>query len=74
MPRLIVISNRLPISIKSGTEAGVYEFVPSSGGLVSALSSYIERRSAEDPQFECVWVGWPGGTVEPSPRRPCALG
>jgi trehalose 6-phosphate synthase/phosphatase len=66
MPRLIVISNRLPFSIKSSTEAGVHEFVPSSGGLVSALSSYIARRSAEDPQFECVWVGWPGGTVEPS--------
>jgi trehalose 6-phosphate synthase/phosphatase len=65
MPRLIVISNRLPFSIKSRTAAGVYEFVPSSGGLVSALSSYIARRSAEDPQFECVWVGWPGGTVEP---------
>src|SRR5215207_5491118 len=63
MPRLIVISNRLPFSIRSGAEAGVYEFVPSSGGLVSALSSYIDRRTAEDPQFECVWVGWPGGTV-----------
>jgi trehalose 6-phosphate synthase/phosphatase len=66
MSRLIVISNRLPVSIKSGSEAGAYEFVPSAGGLVSALSSYLERRSAEDPQFECVWVGWPGGTVEPS--------
>jgi trehalose 6-phosphate synthase/phosphatase len=64
MPRLIVISNRLPFSIKASAEAGAYEFVRSSGGLVSALSSYIERRSAEDPQFECVWVGWPGGTVE----------
>lgn len=64
MPRLIVISNRLPFSIKSGAEPGTYEFVPSSGGLVSALSSYLERRAAEDPEFECVWVGWPGGTVE----------
>jgi trehalose 6-phosphate synthase/phosphatase len=64
MSRLIVISNRLPFSIKSGAEAGVYEFVPSAGGLVSALSSYIQRRSAEDPQFECIWVGWPGGTVQ----------
>ncbi len=64
MPRLIVISNRLPFSIQSGADAGAYDFVPSSGGLVSALSSYIERRSAEDPDFECVWVGWPGGTVE----------
>jgi trehalose 6-phosphate synthase/phosphatase len=66
MSRLVVISNRLPISIKSGTTGGAHELVPSAGGLVSALSSYIERRSAEDPQFECIWVGWPGGTVEPA--------
>jgi serine protease Do len=45
MPRLIVISNRLPFSLKSGTEAGTYEFVPSSGGLVSALSSYIASKA-----------------------------
>jgi trehalose 6-phosphate synthase/phosphatase len=70
MARLVVISNRLPISIKSGTNGGAHELVPSAGGLVSALSSYIERRSAEDPHFECVWVGWPGGTVEPADEGP----
>jgi trehalose 6-phosphate synthase/phosphatase len=69
MARLIVISNRLPFSIKAGAEPGSYDFVPSAGGLVSALSSYIERRLAEDPQFECVWVGWPGGTVEASDQE-----
>jgi len=70
MARLVVISNRLPISIKSGANGGAYELLPSAGGLVSALSSYIERRSAEDPHFECVWVGWPGGTVEPADEGP----
>jgi trehalose 6-phosphate synthase/phosphatase len=65
MARLIVISNRLPFSIKPGSQTGGYEVTPSSGGLVSALSSYIERRSAEDAEFECVWVGWPGGSVQP---------
>jgi trehalose 6-phosphate synthase/phosphatase len=66
MSRLIVISNRLPFSIKPGTASGKYETTPSAGGLVSALSSYIERRTAEDAEFECVWVGWPGSTVPPA--------
>jgi trehalose 6-phosphate synthase/phosphatase len=64
MPRLVVISNRLPFSLRRGDDAGQYELSASSGGLVSALSSYIERRSSEEPNFECVWVGWPGAYVE----------
>jgi trehalose 6-phosphate synthase/phosphatase len=79
MTRLLIVSNRLPFSVKPGARRGEYEFAPSAGGLVSALSSYIERRSAEDPDFECLWVGWPGGTVavedEPAVRvRMHALG
>ncbi len=63
MSRLIVISNRLPFSLRrtaTGPELGA-----SSGGLVSALSGYIQRRLTEDPSFECVWAGWPGGEVAP---------
>lgn len=66
MTRLIVISNRLPFSLKAGDREEEYELVPSAGGLVSALSSYIERRSAEDPHFEYLWVGWPGVSVPPN--------
>ncbi len=66
MPRLIVISNRLPFTLKAGSRTGDYEVTSSSGGLVSALSSYIERRTAEDPQFECIWIGWPGAAVPSS--------
>jgi trehalose 6-phosphate synthase/phosphatase len=59
--RLVIISNRLPFSLRRtahGPELGV-----SSGGLVSALSGYLQRRTEEDPNFECVWAGWPGAEV-----------
>lgn len=59
--RLIVISNRLPVTIKRVTNSkGNQEWVltSSSGGLVSALGAL--KRSVE-----FVWVGWPGFEVEP---------
>lgn len=61
MTRLVVVSNRLPFSLRRGADG--MEFAPSSGGLVSALSSYIQRRKADDPSFECLWAGWPGAEV-----------
>ncbi|HEU5077460.1 MAG TPA: bifunctional alpha,alpha-trehalose-phosphate synthase (UDP-forming)/trehalose-phosphatase [Polyangiaceae bacterium] len=61
MGRLIVVSNRLSFSlVREGDEL---TFSSSSGGLATALTSYIERRRAEDPSFECLWVGWPGSSV-----------
>lgn len=42
MGRLIVISNRLPFSCEF--KDGEYRFAPSSGGLVSALSGYLEAK------------------------------
>jgi trehalose 6-phosphate synthase/phosphatase len=61
MPRLIVVSNRLPFTLQATDER--IEFRPSSGGLVSALSAYLEARRREDSSFECLWVGWPGAAV-----------
>jgi len=52
MDRLIVVSNRLPVTISKSSE-GVYKFKMSSGGLVSALSG-MKR----DMKF--IWIGWPG--------------
>jgi len=47
MGRLIVVSNRLPFSCEE--KNGEYHFAPSSGGLVSALSGYLEtKRNDED--------------------------
>ena len=49
--RLIVVSNRLPFSVKPGDEG--YQFVMSSGGLVSAMLGVME-------DDEMTWLGWPG--------------
>ncbi|KAK3618535.1 Trehalose-6-P synthase/phosphatase complex synthase subunit [Elasticomyces elasticus] len=50
--RLLLISNRLPITIKR-SEDGIYDFSMSSGGLVSGLSGLKKTT-----QFQ--WYGWPG--------------
>lgn len=50
--RLIVVSNRLPVTI-SKDAAGEYHFKMSSGGLVSALSGCKKS-------MEFTWIGWPG--------------
>ena len=48
--RLVVVSNRLPISVEK--RAGKLEFSSSSGGLATAMSSLDTK--------DMVWVGWPG--------------
>ena len=53
--RLIVVSNRLPVTISKDDE-GVYHFKMSSGGLVSALSGCKKTMSF-------TWIGWPGKDV-----------
>jgi trehalose 6-phosphate synthase/phosphatase len=59
--RLLVVSNRLPFSVQR-SESGP-ELVPSSGGLVTALSGYLERRKRDEPELEFVWAGWPGAEL-----------
>lgn len=50
--RLLLVSNRLPITIKRSDE-GKYEMSMSSGGLVSGLSGL-----SKTTRFQ--WYGWPG--------------
>lgn len=50
--RLIVVSNRLPITISKDAK-GEYHFKMSSGGLVSALSGCKKYMSF-------TWIGWTG--------------
>lgn len=50
--RVIVVANRLPITIKSQPD-GNFEYSMSSGGLVSGL-----RSLAKAVDFK--WFGWPG--------------
>ncbi|KAG6853606.1 hypothetical protein C0991_002930 [Blastosporella zonata] len=57
---LIVVSNRLPITITKDA-AGEYHFKMSSGGLVSALSGFKKSLSF-------TWIGWPGFFIPPKDR------
>ena len=58
MPRLIIVSNRLPFTISE--KSGKPEIQESNGGLVTALGAFLAARK-EDKSFQCLWVGWPGG-------------
>lgn len=50
--RLLLVSNRLPITIKR-SEDGKYDASMSSGGLVSGLSGLTKTTTFQ-------WYGWPG--------------
>ncbi|KAK8844564.1 alpha,alpha-trehalose-phosphate synthase (UDP-forming) [Kwoniella newhampshirensis] len=59
--RLIVVSNRLPVTI-SKDDNGEYHFKMSSGGLVSALSGCKKTMSF-------TWIGWPGKDIPMADRE-----
>lgn len=60
--RLLLISNRLPITIKR-SEDGEYTFSMSSGGLVTGLSGLSKTTSFQ-------WYGWPGLEVPEAEAGP----
>ncbi|MGH7885238.1 MAG: bifunctional alpha,alpha-trehalose-phosphate synthase (UDP-forming)/trehalose-phosphatase [Thermodesulfobacteriota bacterium] len=51
MKKLIIVSNRLPITVKE--ENNKLSFEPSMGGLATGLSSL-------ESEYEKHWIGWPG--------------
>ena len=53
MSKIILVSNRLPVTIKKDGHGFTYE--KSIGGLATGLKSYHEN-------IDSVWVGWPGIT------------
>ncbi|ODN81295.1 alpha,alpha-trehalose-phosphate synthase [UDP-forming] 1 [Cryptococcus wingfieldii CBS 7118] len=59
--RLIVVSNRLPVTISKDAN-GEYHFKMSSGGLVSALSGCKKSMSF-------IWIGWPGKDIPMADRE-----
>ncbi|MFA6277215.1 MAG: bifunctional alpha,alpha-trehalose-phosphate synthase (UDP-forming)/trehalose-phosphatase [Pedobacter sp.] len=59
--RLIVVSNRLPLTIEN-TDQGFYTR-PSSGGLISAVDAYLNT-AGKDVFSEKIWVGMPGSSEE----------
>jgi trehalose 6-phosphate synthase len=58
---LLVVSNRLPISIKREPD-GSFSSRPAGGGLVTALSGL-----AETTNF--LWFGWPGIEVKDASEK-----
>lgn len=54
MPRLIIISNRLPLTINR--KDGELHYYPSAGGLATGLNSL-------DSSMERLWIGWPGEEI-----------
>ena len=55
-PRLIVVSNRLPLVLSEG-EGGEWQVEGASGGLVTAMVPVLQNRGG-------VWIGWPGVAAE----------
>lgn len=51
MARVIIVSNRLPVSVKK--EDGKLVFSQSTGGVATGLASYANKPNNR-------WVGWPG--------------
>ncbi|MGK3967115.1 bifunctional alpha,alpha-trehalose-phosphate synthase (UDP-forming)/trehalose-phosphatase [Sorangium sp. So ce118] len=51
MSRLLIVSNRLPVTVR--VEQGDVAVVPSTGGLVTAIRGPHERHGG-------LWLGWPG--------------
>ena len=60
--RLLLISNRLPITIKRSDD-GSYSFSMSSGGLVTGLSGLSKTTTFQ-------WYGWPGLEVPDADAGP----
>ena len=53
--RLMVVSNRLPVSIDK-SDAG-WEIKPGTGGLVTALAPIMKKNRG-------LWIGWPGSAAD----------
>lgn len=64
MARVIVVSNRLPVTVKQGASGP--EIARSSGGLATGLKSVHEQRGG-------LWVGWPGFAGAPDPAHAAQL-
>ncbi|NJL14138.1 MAG: hypothetical protein HC913_14775 [Microscillaceae bacterium] len=55
MRKLVIVSNRLPVTIKVENDNLLY--YPSAGGLATGLNSVAQNR-------ENLWIGWPGLSIE----------
>ncbi len=64
MSKMIIISNRLPITVNRGENG--FDYTWSIGGLATGLKSYHSRTDS-------LWVGWPGIAKEDITNKERAL-
>lgn len=55
MGRIVIVSNRLPITIQK--RKGKLNYYQSAGGLATGLSTFCKSP-------DCIWIGWPGFTSD----------
>jgi len=57
--RLLIVSNRLPFSVKEENER--MKFEETTGGLVTGISAYLDSlKGSSFTKLEHLWIGWPG--------------
>jgi trehalose 6-phosphate synthase/phosphatase len=64
MSKLILVSNRLPVTVEIKKENEI-AYTPSTGGLATGLSSLSKT-------YKCVWIGFSGistDTIDKNRRR-----
>jgi trehalose 6-phosphate synthase/phosphatase len=64
MPRLLIVSNRLPVTVSLENDVPVAR--PSAGGLATGLSGPHERSGG-------LWIGWPGDVSRWTPEQVVSL-
>jgi len=65
--KLIVVSNRLHITVEE--KEGKLNYKPSSGGLATGLSSYLDTMKSRNFEVsEYLWIGWPGSAINSAKR------
>ncbi len=64
MSRLIVVSNRLPVTVAQDEQDNL-SFAASSGGLASGMSAYLDKQASEEGvASDFIWIGWPGQEID----------
>ncbi len=60
--RVIVVANRLPISVSEDPKTGKWKYEMTSGGLVTALKGTRD-------EIDFIWIGWIGKQVPEEVRK-----